>query len=81
MFDRGCEVISGGRAASESARGTNWAIMGDCFAVASAAGRGLPLLTGDPEILELSELPCRSKISVERQVSHREGSVSNDGPA
>jgi uncharacterized protein with PIN domain len=32
--------------------------LGDCFAVATAAARELPLLTGDPEILERRELPC-----------------------
>jgi uncharacterized protein with PIN domain len=32
--------------------------LGDCFAVATAAGHGLPLLTGDPEILDRDDLPC-----------------------
>lgn len=32
--------------------------LGDCFAVVTAAAHGVPLLTGDPEILELSEAPC-----------------------
>lgn len=32
--------------------------LGDCFAVATAAARDLPLLTGDPEILERGQLPC-----------------------
>ncbi len=32
--------------------------LGDCFAVATAAAHGLPLLTGDPEILERDDLPC-----------------------
>ncbi len=32
--------------------------LGDCFAVATAAAHGLPLLTGDPEILERGDLPC-----------------------
>ena len=32
--------------------------LGDCFAVATAAARGLPLLTGDPEILDRDDLPC-----------------------
>jgi predicted nucleic acid-binding protein len=32
--------------------------LGDCFAVATAAAHGLLLLTGDPEILDLSERPC-----------------------
>jgi predicted nucleic acid-binding protein len=31
---------------------------GDCFAIATAAAHRLVLLTGDPEILELSERPC-----------------------
>jgi PIN domain nuclease of toxin-antitoxin system len=33
--------------------------LGDCFAVATAAAHGLPLLTGDPEILERNDLPCQ----------------------
>jgi len=33
--------------------------LGDCFAIATAAARDLPLLTGDPEILECDDLPCR----------------------
>ncbi len=33
--------------------------LGDCFAVATAAAQELVLLTGDPEILELAESPCR----------------------
>ena len=32
--------------------------LGDCFAVATAAARGLTLLTGDPEILDLPDAPC-----------------------
>jgi hypothetical protein len=32
--------------------------LGDCFAVATAAARGLVLLTGDPEILDLDGRPC-----------------------
>jgi uncharacterized protein with PIN domain len=32
--------------------------LGDCFAVATATARGLPLLTGDPEILDRAGLPC-----------------------
>jgi uncharacterized protein with PIN domain len=33
--------------------------LGDCFAVATAASLGLPLLTGDPEIIDRKEaLPC-----------------------
>lgn len=32
--------------------------LGDCFAIATAAAYGLPLLTGDPEILGQSDLPC-----------------------
>lgn len=32
--------------------------LGDCFAIATAAARGLPLLTGDPEILDRADLPC-----------------------
>ncbi len=33
--------------------------LGDCFAIATAAARDLVLLTGDPEIVELSDRPCR----------------------
>ena len=32
--------------------------LGDCFAIATAAARDLPLLTGDPEILDRADLPC-----------------------
>jgi predicted nucleic acid-binding protein len=32
--------------------------LGDCFAVATATAHGLALLTGDPEILDRSDLPC-----------------------
>lgn len=32
--------------------------LGDCFAIATAAGLGLPLLTGDPEIIAQRDLPC-----------------------
>ena len=32
--------------------------LGDCFAVVTAAAHGLVLLTGDPEILELTDSPC-----------------------
>jgi len=32
--------------------------LGDCFAVATAAAHDVPLLTGDPEILGLHDLPC-----------------------
>ena len=32
--------------------------LGDCFAAATAAAHGLPLLTGDPELLELTDPPC-----------------------
>ncbi len=31
--------------------------LGDCFAIATACARNLPLLTGDPEILD-RDLPC-----------------------
>ncbi|MDP2712738.1 MAG: PIN domain-containing protein [Solirubrobacteraceae bacterium] len=33
--------------------------LGDCFAMATAAAHDLVLLTGDPEILELADSPCR----------------------
>jgi hypothetical protein len=32
--------------------------LGDCFAVATAAAHGLPLMTGDPEIVTRTDLPC-----------------------
>ena len=32
--------------------------LADCFAIATAAAHGLPLLTGDPEILSRVDLPC-----------------------
>lgn len=32
--------------------------LGDCFALATAAAHGVPLLTGDPEILDLPDRPC-----------------------
>lgn len=35
--------------------------LGDCFAVATAAARKLPLLTGDPEILGSDDLPCAAE--------------------
>lgn len=33
--------------------------LGDCFAIATAAARGLVLLTGDPEIIDLADRPCK----------------------
>mgnify|MGYP001359809813 CR=1 FL=1 len=33
--------------------------LGDCFAVATAVAHDLVLLTGDPEIIELSDRPCQ----------------------
>jgi uncharacterized protein with PIN domain len=33
--------------------------LGGCFAVTTAAAHHLPLLTGDPEIIDLAERPCR----------------------
>ncbi len=33
--------------------------LGDCFAVATAAAHDVVLLTGDPEILQLADAPCR----------------------
>jgi len=32
--------------------------LGDCFAAVTAAAHGLPLLTGDPELIELEDPPC-----------------------
>ncbi len=33
--------------------------LGDCFAVTTAAAHDLALLTGDPEIIDLPDLPCQ----------------------
>ena len=33
--------------------------LGDCFAVATAAAHDLPLLTGDPEVIDLADCPCQ----------------------
>lgn len=33
--------------------------LGECFALATAAAHGVALLTGDPEILDLVDPPCR----------------------
>jgi predicted nucleic acid-binding protein len=33
--------------------------LSDCFAAATAGAHGLTLLTGDPELLELVDSPCR----------------------
>jgi predicted nucleic acid-binding protein len=33
--------------------------LADCFAVTTAAAHGLVLLTGDPELVELVDPPCR----------------------
>jgi len=33
--------------------------LADCFAAATAAAHGAVLLTGDPELLELSDPPCQ----------------------
>lgn len=33
--------------------------LADCFAIALAAEEGAALLTGDPEIIEADQLPCR----------------------
>lgn len=32
--------------------------LADCFAIATATAHGVPLLTGDPEILDRDDLPC-----------------------
>lgn len=44
----------------EAARLKTWAAiaLGDCFAIATAAAHGVSLLTGDPEILDLTNRPC-----------------------
>ena len=33
--------------------------LGDCFAIATAVAHALPLLTGNPEILDRDDLSCR----------------------
>jgi uncharacterized protein with PIN domain len=33
--------------------------LGDCFAIATATAHNVVLLTGDPEILDLSDCPCQ----------------------
>jgi uncharacterized protein with PIN domain len=33
--------------------------LGDCFAVTTAAAHDLPLLSGDPEIIDLADCPCQ----------------------
>jgi PIN domain nuclease of toxin-antitoxin system len=33
--------------------------LGDCFALTTAAAHDLPLLTGDPEIIDLEDSPCQ----------------------
>ena len=33
--------------------------LGDCFAVTTATAHDLPLLTGDPEIIDLADCPCQ----------------------
>lgn len=33
--------------------------LGDCFALATAAAHGVPLLTGDPEVIDLVDPPCQ----------------------
>jgi PIN domain nuclease of toxin-antitoxin system len=35
--------------------------LGDCFAIMTAAAHELVLLTGDPEILDLADSPCRTE--------------------
>ncbi|HKG04293.1 MAG TPA: PIN domain-containing protein [Conexibacter sp.] len=35
--------------------------LGDCFAVATAAAHDAVLLTGDPEIIELTKSPCATE--------------------
>jgi PIN domain nuclease of toxin-antitoxin system len=35
--------------------------LGDCFAVTTAAAHGSALLTGDPEIIEMSDRPCQAE--------------------
>jgi len=45
----------------EAARLRAWApiALGDCFAIATATAHDLVLLTGDPELVDLDEPPCR----------------------
>ena len=45
--------------AAASLKAENPISLADCFAIATAAARSLPLWTGDPEIIERQEsLPC-----------------------
>jgi hypothetical protein len=32
--------------------------LADCFAIATATAHGVPLLSGDPEIVDRDDLPC-----------------------
>jgi predicted nucleic acid-binding protein len=35
--------------------------LADCFAIATAVAHDLPLLTGDPEILDRDDIPCATE--------------------
>ncbi len=35
--------------------------LGDCFALATASAHGVPLWTGDPDILDRDDVPCETK--------------------
>jgi predicted nucleic acid-binding protein len=61
-------------------KATSAIALADCFAMATAAARGLVLLTGDPEILGLAGRPCdvedlRSQPSTRAQ--HGRGSTNS----
>jgi predicted nucleic acid-binding protein len=47
----------------EAARLRTWlaVALADCFAIATAVAHGLPLLTGDPEILDRDDIPCATE--------------------
>ncbi len=47
----------------EAARLKTWltVALADCFAIATAVAHNLPLLTGDPEILDRDDIPCATE--------------------
>ncbi len=36
-------------------------VLADCFAIATALAHKVPLLTGDPEILDRPDVPCKTE--------------------
>lgn len=53
--------------------------LGDCFAVTTAAAHDLPLLTGDPEILDLADCPCQVEDLRPRQPPQSAGTSTPRG--